>query len=61
MNSYGEVVKELRSIQERLRGIRNQTCDPKSNENPRYLALSNSVSFINRAIDNMLAEEASLS
>jgi hypothetical protein len=59
MSSYKEAIRELRSIQERLRAIRNQTCDPKSNENPRYLDLSNAVSRINRAIDNMLAEEAS--
>lgn len=61
MSSYDSAIGELRTIQERLRAIRDRTCDPKSNENARYLALSNSVSFINRAIDSMLAEEASSS
>lgn len=56
MSSYAEAIKELRSIQERIRTIRDRTCDPKSNGNPRYLGLSNSISGINKAIDNMLAE-----
>lgn len=59
MSSYDEAIGELRSIQERLRAIRDRTCDPKSNENARYLGLSNAVSGINKAIENMLAEDAS--
>ena len=59
MSSYEEAIKELRSIQERLRAIRDRTCDPKSNENARYLGLSNAISGINKAIDNMRVEEAS--
>ena len=59
MSSYDEPIVELRAIQERLRAIRDRTCDPKSNENARYLGLSNSVSGINKAIENMLAEDAS--
>ena len=59
MDSNDESIKELRLMQERLRGIRERTCDPKSNENPRYLGLSHAVSGITKAIDHMLAEERS--
>jgi len=59
MGSYDEAIKELRLIQERIRAIRERTCDPKSNENPRYLGLSNAVSGITKAIDNMLVEDRS--
>lgn len=58
MSSYDYAIVELRSIQERLRAIRDRTCDPKSNENARYLGLSNAVSGINKAIENMLTEDA---
>jgi len=56
MSPYDDAIGELRLMQERLRTIRERTCDPKSNENARYLGLSNAVSGINKAIDNMLAE-----
>ena len=59
MSAYDEAIKELRSIQERLRAIRERTCDPKTNENARYLGLSSAISGINKAIDNMLVEDAS--
>ncbi len=59
MNSYEDAIKELRTIQDRLRSIRNRTCEPKNNGNDRYLGLSNAVSGINKAIDDMLAEEES--
>ena len=58
MSSYNVAIGELRSIQDRRRAIRDRTCDPKSNENPRYLGLSSAVSGINKAIDDMQAEEA---
>ena len=56
MNSYENEITELRLIQDRLRSIRERTCDPKNNGNERYLGLSNAVSGINKAIDDMLAE-----
>lgn len=56
MRSYEEEIEELRAIQERLRAIRDRTCDPKTNANDRYLGLSNAVSGINKAIDDMLRE-----
>jgi hypothetical protein len=57
-NDYKDVIGELRGIQERLRAIRDRYCDPKSNENPRYLALSSAVSGLNKAINHMRKEQA---
>jgi hypothetical protein len=58
MNSYEAEINELRKIQDRLRSIRDRTCEPKNNGNDRYLGLSNAVSGINKAIDDMMAEWA---
>ena len=57
-NDYRDVIGELRGMQERIRAVRDRYCDPKNNDNPRYLALSNAVSGLNRAIADMQAEEA---
>lgn len=56
-NDYKDVIGELRGMQQRIRAIRDRYCDPKSNENPRYLALSNAVSGLNRAIAHMQDEQ----
>lgn len=53
---YADVIDELRAMQERLRSIRNRHCEPKANTNPRYLALSNVVSNLGKAIEDMEAE-----
>lgn len=53
---YDAIARELRAIQERVRTIRTQCCEPKSNANPRYLALSNVVSNLGKAIDDLEAE-----
>ena len=58
MGSYDEEITKLRAIQENIRSVRNKTCDLKSNQNPRYLDLSNAIAQINRAIDDMLKEDA---
>jgi hypothetical protein len=57
-NDYTDVVGEMRAMQERVRSIRTRFCEPKSNSNPRYLALSNVVSNLSRAIEDMQAEQA---
>ena len=49
-------VQELKEMQERVRAIRTRYCEPKANANPRYLALSNVVSNLTKAIDDMEAE-----
>lgn len=52
-NDYTDAIDELRAMQERIRAIRTRCCEPKSNTNPRYLALSNVVSHLTRAIEDM--------
>lgn len=52
-SEYTDVVGEMRAMQDRVREIRTRYCDPKSNTNPRYLALSNVVSNLTRAIEDM--------
>jgi hypothetical protein len=55
-NDYADVIGEMRSMQDRIRAIRERYCDPKGNQNPRYLALSNAVAGLNRAVADMQAE-----
>jgi len=43
-------------MQKRVRTIRTRHCEPKSNANPRYLALSNVVSNLTKAIEDMQME-----
>lgn len=45
-------------MQDRIRVIRDRHCEPRSNQNPRYLALSNAVSGLNRAIADMRSEQS---
>ncbi|WP_224277800.1 hypothetical protein [Nocardioides lacusdianchii] len=51
-----EAVLELQAMRERVRAIRTHLCEPKSNANPRYLALSNVVSNLTKAIEDLEAE-----
>lgn len=54
---YRDAAQELKVMQEeRVRAIRTRYCEPKSNANPRYLALSNVVSNLTKAIDDIEAE-----
>lgn len=52
------VIDELRAMQERVRSIRTRHCEPKSNTNPRYLALSNVVSNLGKVINDIEAERS---
>ncbi len=45
-------------MQQRVRTIRDRYCESKSNENPRYLALSNAVAGLNKAIADIGNEQA---
>lgn len=54
---HSEVIGEMEQMQDRLRTIRERHCEPKSNRNPRYLALSNAVSALNKAIADMIEED----
>ena len=55
---YTLAISEMKTMQERVRAIRTRHCEPKSNANPRYLALSNVVSNLSKAIEDMEAEQA---
>lgn len=44
---------------EEIRSIRTRTCDPKRNENPRYLRLSNAVSALLWVADDLRREQES--
>ena len=57
-SDYTDVIVELRGMQQRIRAIRERHCEPKCNENPRYLALSSAVAGLNKAISDMEAEQA---
>lgn len=50
-------VERLDRMVEELRSIRDRTCDPKSNVNPRYLRLSNAVSALLWVADDFRREE----
>lgn len=55
-NDYIDVIGEMRAMQDRVRAIRTRYCEPKSNANSRYLALSNVVSNLTKAIEDMELE-----
>lgn len=55
-SDYTDVIGEMRSMQERLRAIRSRYCEPKDNSNPRYLAISNAIAGMNKAIADMESE-----
>lgn len=57
-DSYSEAIGEMERMQDRLRAIRDRHCVPMPNANPRYLALSNAVSALNKAIRDV-AEDGS--
>jgi hypothetical protein len=50
-------IDRLQGMIDELRRQRN-SCEPKSNQNPRYLRYSNAVSALQWIIDDLLAEEA---
>jgi hypothetical protein len=53
VTDYEADVAAVERMAEEVRRIRTRTCEPKSNQNPRYLALSNVVSNLMKAIDDM--------
>jgi hypothetical protein len=52
MTSYEREIAQLKSFIDEFRRIRERTCDPKNNANPRYHALSSATSQIDRAIED---------
>ncbi len=56
MAGFEADVESLRQMIEEVRRIRTRTCEPKSNQNPRYLALSNAVTNLSKAVEDMRKE-----
>lgn len=56
MNHSDPDVLLVDRIIEDLRSIRTRRCDPKSNENPTYLQISNAVSNLLKVKDTLSAE-----
>lgn len=56
--NHAEIITELKATQDRIRRIRSLVCEPKVNTNPRYLALSNVVTHLGRAIADLENELA---
>ena len=50
-------IDRLLGMIDELRRLRNR-CEPKNNQNPRYLRYSNAVSSLLWIIDDLKAEEA---
>lgn len=57
MSTHAVDVAALERMVDDIRAIRERTCDPKSHQNPRYLALSNAVSNLNKAIGQLSQED----
>lgn len=53
ITDHADVIDQLRAMQERVRSIRTRHCEPKANTNPRYLALSNVLANLGKAIEDM--------
>jgi hypothetical protein len=56
MTSYESDIAKLERIADEIRAIRSRCCEPKANTNPRYLALSNAVSGVEKAAADMRTE-----
>lgn len=56
MTGYPSEIASLERMIEEIRRIRDRTCVPKSNSNPRYHALSAAVSQLDKAIRDMRRE-----
>lgn len=53
MDDFSEHIARLEAMVEDVRRIRTRTCEQKANTNPRYLALSNVVAHLTKAIEDM--------
>lgn len=49
-------ITRLEQMADEIRAIRERTCEPKNNTNPRYHALSSAVAQLSRAIEHLRAE-----
>jgi hypothetical protein len=56
MPDYAAEVARLQAMLEEIQRVRTRVCEPKSNANPRYLALSNAVTNLRKAIADLRAD-----
>ena len=56
MSAYDREIARIEALVEEIRAIRDRTCEPKNQRNPRYHALSMAVSGLNKAADDMRRE-----
>lgn len=50
-------IGKLEEMAEEIQRIRERTCEPKRNDNPRYHALSSAVSSLRKAAEDMRRED----
>ncbi len=58
MPTYEKEIARIEALVEDVRAIRDRTCEPKNQSNPRYHALSSAVSGLKKAADDMRDENA---
>jgi hypothetical protein len=58
MDHLDRDVQQLDRIIEELQRIRTRRCEPKSNTNPTYLTLSNAVTQVRKARNDLAAERS---
>jgi hypothetical protein len=56
LNRYMTEMAQLMVMAEDVRDIRVRICDPETGLNPRYMALSNVIAYLNEVVDNLHAE-----
>jgi hypothetical protein len=56
MSTYEGELKRIRAMIEEVQAIRERTCEPKDRSIPRYHALSQAVSALSKAADDMRRE-----
>jgi hypothetical protein len=55
-NPYITEMAQLMVMAEDVREIRVRICDPETGLNPRYMALSNVIAYLNEVVDDLHAE-----
>lgn len=53
MDNFETDLNRLTTMIDEVRTIRTRCCEPKANTNPRYLALSNVVTNLRLAVEDM--------
>jgi len=59
MSTYEGEVRRIQAMIEEVRALRQRTCEAKDRSNPRYHALSQAVSALSKAADDMRREDRS--